>query len=40
MDDADLGHNIDEQAQVVDEFKDDKLAQHGVMNDQIYLDPR
>ncbi|KAI1444398.1 voltage-gated potassium channel [Annulohypoxylon stygium] len=39
MDDADLGHNIDEQAQVVDEFKDDKLAQHGVMNDQIYLDP-
>ncbi|XDG05745.1 hypothetical protein ABKA04_005360 [Annulohypoxylon sp. FPYF3050] len=39
MDDADLGHNIDEQAQVVDEFKDDKIAQHGVMNDQIYLDP-
>ncbi|KAI1455034.1 voltage-gated potassium channel [Annulohypoxylon moriforme] len=39
MDDADLGNNIDEQAQVVDGARHEKVAQHGVMNDQIYLDP-
>ena len=40
MDDADLGNNIDEQAQAVDGIQHEKVAQHGVMNDQIYLDPR
>ncbi|KAI2468358.1 voltage-gated potassium channel [Annulohypoxylon bovei var. microspora] len=41
MDDADLGNNIDEQAQVVDGLDHQKVAEHGVNgNDhQIYLDP-
>ncbi|KAI0888005.1 voltage-gated potassium channel [Annulohypoxylon maeteangense] len=39
MDDADLGNNIDEQAQVVDGVHHEKVAQHGAMDDQIYLDP-
>ncbi|KAI1211290.1 voltage-gated potassium channel [Annulohypoxylon truncatum] len=39
MDDADLGNNIDEQAQVVDDFEHDKVPHDGAMNDQIYLDP-
>ncbi|KAI1106583.1 voltage-gated potassium channel, partial [Jackrogersella minutella] len=39
MDDGDLGNNIDEQAQIIDDPERDKVGQHGPMNDQIFLDP-
>ncbi|OTB09540.1 hypothetical protein M426DRAFT_6807 [Hypoxylon sp. CI-4A] len=39
MDDADLNNNINEQAQAFEGDEQDKNAQHGIMNDQIHLDP-
>ncbi|KAI1387467.1 voltage-gated potassium channel [Hypoxylon trugodes] len=38
MDDANLGENIDGQAQIIDDFESEK-GQDGVMSDQIHLDP-
>ncbi|KAI0120498.1 voltage-gated potassium channel [Hypoxylon sp. NC0597] len=39
MDDADLGNNIGEQSQDIDGLEDGKDGHHGIMNDQLHLDP-
>ncbi|OTA92866.1 hypothetical protein M434DRAFT_396145 [Hypoxylon sp. CO27-5] len=39
MDDADLGNNIGEQSQDIDGLEDGKDGHHGIMSDQLHLDP-